>query len=117
MLDSVRDMCGSTFRKSMMLIDPRNWCNMTYILWYYHNFSNCTELVNTFLGCFWPNPLVETYIISIHKEFFLNCTSDKIIWEDPPDDILITLILVPVLLTLAMIVLVVWCSKRNDLLF
>ncbi|KAG7256115.1 hypothetical protein CRUP_024967 [Coryphaenoides rupestris] len=68
------------------------------------------------INCYWPNPLVEGYIIRVHKQFFSNCTVDHEVWVDPPDGTLTALILVPVFLTLAMIALVVWCSKRSDLL-
>ncbi|KFW89651.1 Receptor activity-modifying protein 3, partial [Phalacrocorax carbo] len=83
---------------------------------YYDNFTQCTEREANSASCFWPNPLAEGFITGIHKQFFSNCTSEKVHWEDPPDEILITLILTPVMLTCAMITLVVWCSKRSDIL-
>ncbi|MBN3305008.1 RAMP3 protein, partial [Amia calva] len=82
----------------------------------YYDFSSCTEKSAQHMGCYWPNPQVESYIISIHKHFFLNCSLDRVMWLDPPDDTLTVLIFVPVCLTLAMIALVVWCSKRSDIL-
>uniref|UniRef100_A0A3B3Z922 Receptor activity-modifying protein 3 n=1 Tax=Periophthalmus magnuspinnatus TaxID=409849 RepID=A0A3B3Z922_9GOBI len=89
------------------------WCNLTNE---YHLFTLCTETKSHYVDCYWPNPLVEGYIIRIHKLFFSNCTLEQVVWVDPPDDTLIVLILVPIFLTLAMIALVVWCSKRSDLL-
>ncbi|KAL2308072.1 hypothetical protein Nmel_001071 [Mimus melanotis] len=86
------------------------------LVWYYDNFTQCTEREANNASCFWPNPLAEGFITGIHKRFFSNCTSEKVHWEDPPDEILITLILIPVMLTCAMITLVVWCSKRSDIL-
>ncbi|CAM4515649.1 unnamed protein product, partial [Caretta caretta] len=83
---------------------------------YYDNFSLCTEREASAARCFWPNRLAQGFIIGIHKQFFSNCTSEKVPWEDPPDEILITLILIPVLLMVAMTSLVVWCSKRSDIL-
>ncbi|TFJ97311.1 putative G-protein coupled receptor 139 [Platysternon megacephalum] len=83
---------------------------------YYDNFSLCTERETNAARCFWPNRLAQGFITGIHKQFFSNCTSEKVHWEDPPDEILITLILIPVLLMVAMISLVVWCSKRSDIL-
>uniref|UniRef100_A0A3Q2CBL6 Receptor activity-modifying protein 3 n=1 Tax=Cyprinodon variegatus TaxID=28743 RepID=A0A3Q2CBL6_CYPVA len=82
----------------------------------YHIFTLCTETKSHNVDCYWPNPLVESYIIRIHKHFFSNCTMEGVKWGDPPDDTLTILILIPVFLTLAMIALVVWCSKRSDLL-
>lgn len=82
----------------------------------YHLFTLCTEAKSRLVHCYWPNPLVESYIIRIHKHFFSNCTNKQVVFVDPPDNTLTILILIPVFLTLAMIALVVWCSKRSDIL-
>lgn len=81
---------------------------------YYESFTNCTELETNVVGCYWPNPLAQSFITDIHRQFFSNCTVDRTHWEDPPDEILIPLIAVPVVLTVAMAGLVVWRSKRTD---
>ncbi|XP_028659742.1 receptor activity-modifying protein 3-like isoform X2 [Erpetoichthys calabaricus] len=108
-------LCGEYFKDQMKPIDQKNWCNLSYFIWEYHHFSTCTENFTVSEGCFWPNPLVQSYIIDIHKHYFSNCSLDQVIWEDPPDDTLAILILIPVILTILMIALVVWCSKRNDI--
>ncbi|KAM9713167.1 receptor activity-modifying protein 3 [Menidia menidia] len=110
------EICGEEFKKDMALIDPQHWCNFTHFISEYYLFTLCTENKSNMVDCYWPNPLVESYIIRIHKHFFSNCTMEQVEWVDPPDDTLTVLILVPVCLTLAMIALVVWCSKRSDLL-
>ncbi|XP_066578131.1 receptor activity-modifying protein 3 [Amia ocellicauda] len=115
-LQLVMEGCGDIFKHEMMHVDSRNWCNLTHFIWVYYDFSSCTEKSAQHMGCYWPNPQVESYIISIHKHFFLNCSLDRVMWLDPPDDTLTVLIFVPVCLTLAMIALVVWCSKRSDIL-
>ncbi|XP_030625844.1 receptor activity-modifying protein 3 [Chanos chanos] len=106
--------CGDHFKTDMASVDPRHWCNLTHFIKEYNSFSDCTERNAMDVGCFWPNPLVESYIIRIHKQFFSNCTLERVVLVDPPEDTLTILILIPVLLTLAMIALVVWCSKRSD---
>ncbi|XP_068604315.1 receptor activity-modifying protein 3-like [Brachionichthys hirsutus] len=110
------EACGDDFKRDMGLIDSQYWCNLTYFISEYHLFTLCTEAKSQNVHCYWPNPLVEGYIIRIHKHFFSNCTAQHVEWVDPPDDTLTILILVPVFLTLAMIALVVWCSKRSDIL-
>ncbi|ETE58910.1 Receptor activity-modifying protein 3, partial [Ophiophagus hannah] len=70
---------------------------------YYNNFILCTEHKVSTAKCFWPNPLAEGFITGIHRQFFTNCTSDKVHWEDPPDKILVPLIFIPILLTVAMV--------------
>ncbi|XP_029954957.1 receptor activity-modifying protein 3 [Salarias fasciatus] len=108
--------CGESFKQDMAHIDPQYWCNLTHFISEYHFFTLCTEKRSHEVNCYWPNPLVESYIIRIHKHFFSNCTMEQVVWVDPPDDTLTILILIPVFLTLAMIALVVWCSKRSDIL-
>lgn len=110
------EVCGEHFKKDMALIQPQYWCNLTYFISEYHLFTLCTEAKAKDVHCYWPNPLVEGYIIRIHKLFFSNCTVEQVVWVDPPDETLVALILVPIFLTLAMIALVVWCSKRSDVL-
>ncbi|XP_029550063.1 receptor activity-modifying protein 3 isoform X2 [Salmo trutta] len=110
------EVCGEEFKRKMDHVDPQNWCNLTHFISEYHLFSLCTETNAERINCYWPNPLVESYIIRIHKHFFSNCTLERVILVDPPDDTLTILILIPVFLTLAMIALVVWCSKRSDIL-
>ncbi|KAM4028923.1 receptor activity-modifying protein 3 [Anomaloglossus baeobatrachus] len=107
--------CGYLFEMLMMKMDSSQWCNLTKVIMYYDTLSECAEHTARNGNCFWPNNLAERFIIGIHTKFFSNCTSDTIIWEDPPDDILTALILIPVFLTAAMISLVVWCSKGGDI--
>ncbi|XP_071764351.1 receptor activity-modifying protein 3 [Centroberyx gerrardi] len=110
------EVCCEVFKRDMAHIDPQYWCNLTHFMSEYHLFTQCTETKSQSVNCYWPNPLVESYIIRIHKHFFSNCTIERVVWVDPPDDTLTILILIPVFLTLAMIALVVWCSKRSDIL-
>ncbi|KAJ8406923.1 hypothetical protein AAFF_G00291990 [Aldrovandia affinis] len=110
------EKCADQFRSDMTLIDPQNWCNITHFIGEYNLFSACTETKAVHTGCYWPNPLVESYIIRVHRHFFSNCTMERVVPVDPPDDTLTVLIAVPVFLTLVMIALVVWRSKRSDVL-
>ncbi|XP_051971027.1 receptor activity-modifying protein 3-like [Xyrauchen texanus] len=110
------EKCGEQFTRDMQLVHPHDRCNLTLFIGEYHVFSFCTENNTERIGCFWPNPLVERFIIHIHKHFFSNCTLERVIYVDPPDDMLTLLILIPIFLTLAMVLLVVWCSKRGDFL-
>ncbi|KAJ8010682.1 hypothetical protein DPEC_G00077660 [Dallia pectoralis] len=111
------EVCGEIFKREMALVDRQNWCNLTHFISQYNFFSLCSEnRSNDLSGCFWPNPLAERYMIRTHKHYFSNCTLHRLIWVDPSDDTLTILILIPIVLTLAMIALVVWCSKRSDIL-
>lgn len=110
------EVCGVYFRKDMDQVDPQNWCNLTHFISEYDVFTRCTEKKSEGIQCYWPNPLVESFIIRIHKQFFSNCSVPPLDLVDPSDETLTLLILIPVFLTLAMIAIVVWCSKRSDLL-
>ncbi|GCB62729.1 receptor activity-modifying protein 3-like [Scyliorhinus torazame] len=109
-------LCGYHFESQLNRINSSDWCNFTLIAGHYNIFSHCMESLIEKVDCFWPNPQAENYVINTHKLFFSNCTLEMTSFQDPPDKILIILITVPILLTILMIALVVWCSKRNDIL-
>ncbi|XP_029385380.1 receptor activity-modifying protein 3 isoform X2 [Echeneis naucrates] len=110
------EICGEEFKQDMAHINPQHWCNLTHFMSEYHLFTLCTETKSHTVHCYWPNPLVESYIILVHKHFFSNCTMEHVVWVDPPDNTLTILIFIPIFLTMAMITLVVWCSKKSDIL-
>ncbi|XP_065398066.1 receptor activity-modifying protein 3 isoform X1 [Macaca fascicularis] len=109
-------LCGKAFADMMGKVDVWKWCNLSEFIVYYESFTNCTEMEANIVGCYWPNPLAQGFITGIHRQFFSNCTMDKVHLEDPPDEVLIPLIIIPVVLTVAMAGLVVWRSKRTDTL-
>ncbi|XP_031194933.1 receptor activity-modifying protein 3 isoform X1 [Mastomys coucha] len=106
--------CGKAFAEMMQKVAVWKWCNLSEFIVYYESFTNCTEMETNIVGCYWPNPLAQSFITGIHRQFFSNCTMDRTHWEDPPDEVLIPLIAVPVVLTVAMAGLVVWRSKHTD---
>ncbi|XP_076974754.1 receptor activity-modifying protein 3 isoform X2 [Tamandua tetradactyla] len=106
--------CGDAFADRMQKVEVWKWCNLSEFIAYYETFTSCTEAETNFVGCYWPNPLAEGFITSIHRRFFSNCTMDETHWEDPPDVVLIPLVALPVLLTIVMAGLVVWCNQHGD---
>uniref|UniRef100_A0A0D9RT79 Receptor activity-modifying protein 3 n=1 Tax=Chlorocebus sabaeus TaxID=60711 RepID=A0A0D9RT79_CHLSB len=95
-------LCGKAFADMMGKLDVWKWCNLSEFIVYYESFTNCTEMEANIVGCYWPNPLAQGFITGIHRQFFSNCTMDKVHLEDPPDEVLIPLIIIPVVLTVAM---------------
>lgn len=85
-----------------------------YFRRYYAIFTNCTETGSNAVGCYWPNPLAQSFLSGVHRQFFSNCSVDRAQWEDPPDEVLVPLIALPVLLTVAVAALVVWRSKHTE---
>lgn len=65
------EVCGEEFKRNMEHIDSQHWCNLTSFISEYHQFTHCTEEKSRKVNCYWPNPLVESYMIQIHKLFFL----------------------------------------------
>ncbi|XP_062943530.1 receptor activity-modifying protein 3 [Cynocephalus volans] len=106
--------CGQAFAHMMRKVDMWKWCDLSQFIAYYESFTNCTQMETNISGCYWPNPLAQGFISGVHRQFFSNCTMDRVHWEDPPDEVLIPLIIVPVLLTVAMAGLVVWRSQHTD---
>nr|XP_023414387.1 receptor activity-modifying protein 3 [Loxodonta africana] len=106
--------CGKAFADVMQELDIWKWCNLSEFIVYYEIFTACTEVETNTVGCYWPNHLAEGFITRIHRQFFSNCTVERTHWEDPPDEILIPLITAPILLTVAMAGLVLWCSRSSD---
>ncbi|XP_059963684.1 receptor activity-modifying protein 3 [Mesoplodon densirostris] len=106
--------CGKTFAERMKKVEVWKWCNLSEFIVYYESFTNCTEVETNVLGCYWPNPLAESFIAGVHRRFFQNCSVDRQHWKDPPDEILIPLIALPILLTVVMTGVVVWRSKRTN---
>uniref|UniRef100_A0A8C3YBC9 Receptor activity-modifying protein 3 n=1 Tax=Catagonus wagneri TaxID=51154 RepID=A0A8C3YBC9_9CETA len=105
--------CGRTFAEMMKKVEVWKWCNLSEFIVYYESCTNCTEAESNVVGCYWPKPLAQSFITGVHRRYFHNCSVDRQRWQDPPDEILIPLIVAPVLLTLAMTGLVVWRSKRT----
>lgn len=75
----------------------------------------CLEQVSKLLGCFFPNSQIQDLFFSIHSQYFHNCTKEEdqdII--DPPEEIMVTLILVPVSLIPILVYMVVRNSKVQE---
>ncbi|XP_073891150.1 receptor activity-modifying protein 3 isoform X4 [Macaca fascicularis] len=80
-------LCGKAFADMMGKVDVWKWCNLSEFIVYYESFTNCTEMEANIVGCYWPNPLAQGFITGIHRQFFSNCTMDKVHLEDPPDEV------------------------------
>lgn len=75
----------------------------------------CLEMVSHHFYCYYPNPSTYDIFISVHSEYFHNCTEDEDEdMIDPPENILVTLILVPVSLIPILVYMVVRNSRVED---
>ncbi|XP_075891167.1 receptor activity-modifying protein 1 [Nelusetta ayraudi] len=107
--------CVYPFHQAMTLISPEDWCVLENVIRPYNEMTLCLEQVSKFLGCFFPNSQIQDFFFSIHSQYFHNCTKEEdqdII--DPPEEIMVTLILVPVSLIPILIYMVVRNSKVQE---
>ncbi|GCC36504.1 hypothetical protein chiPu_0014998 [Chiloscyllium punctatum] len=81
---------------------------------YYWDLTNCTFLIANKMDCFWPNQVVDQFFVTVHKEYFANCSVSGRGLGDPPNNIIGPFIMIPVMVTLLMTALVVWRSKQNE---
>lgn len=75
--------------------------------------SKCLEEVSQYFNCFYPNPHIQNFYISVHSEYFHRCTNE----EDEhvlDEKILIALVLVPVSLIPILVFMVVRKSKVQE---
>ncbi|KAM9436100.1 receptor activity-modifying protein 3 isoform 1-T2 [Clarias gariepinus] len=107
------EVCGEQFKTDMAELNLTNQCNIAYFIREYDFFTTCTETIAVKIGCFWPHPVVEHYIILIHEQFFSNCTHESMVGSDFEELIVNVIIIFTVFLTLAIVAIVAWFSKQS----
>lgn len=95
-------------------VGQKLWCDWGETLSSYGDLTNCTILIANKMDCFWPNQVVDQFFLTIHKEYFENCSVSGRALGDPPNNIVGPFIAIPVMITLFVTALVVWRSKRNE---
>lgn len=61
-----------------------------------------------------PNPWAERIIFEAHRIHFANCSLVQPTFSDPPEDVLLAMIMVPICLIPFLVTLVVWRSKDPE---
>ncbi|XP_069790452.1 receptor activity-modifying protein 1 [Narcine bancroftii] len=110
----IQHICLDTYRFQMIDIGQKLWCDWEETLSSYRDLTNCTFLIANKMDCFWPNQVVDLFFITVHSEYFANCSSSGRALGDPPNNIVGPFIMIPVMITLLITALVVWRSKRNE---
>lgn len=59
----------------------------------------------------YPNALAESYIFQSHHHYFQNCSAGSQAYFDPPEDVLLAMIIAPICLIPFLVTLVIWRSK------
>ncbi|GAB1296860.1 Receptor activity-modifying protein 2 [Apodemus speciosus] len=104
--------CWYSYQSSMDSV--KDWCNWTLISRHYSNLQYCLEYEADKFGLGFPNPLAESIILEAHLIHFANCSVVQPTFSDPPEDVLLAMIIAPICLIPFLVTLVVWRSKDSD---
>uniref|UniRef100_A0A8C9UBI9 Receptor activity modifying protein 2 n=1 Tax=Serinus canaria TaxID=9135 RepID=A0A8C9UBI9_SERCA len=77
----------------------------------YSELQLCLEEWAERLNHSYPNALAEQYIFQSHHLYFHNCTLEHPVYFDPPEDVLLAMIIAPICLIPFLVTLVIWRSK------
>ncbi|CAI5789764.1 activity-modifying 2 [Podarcis lilfordi] len=108
--------CWRDFEKQMANITEEHWCEWMVIRRPYNELRECLEKWAERLKYGYPNTLAHNYITYGHRMYFLNCSVRNAL-QDPPDDILLPLIITPICLIPFLVTLVVLKSKDGEMKF
>ncbi|CAB1312205.1 unnamed protein product [Coregonus sp. 'balchen'] len=104
-------MCWEMFHTEMKDINKELWCEWDQVIRPYNQLTKCIESWTTYLGCYFPNQVVQDFFIQIHSHFFQACPEEEQLFPDAPSGVVLTLTLIPVSLIPILVFLVVWKSK------
>ncbi|XP_075385598.1 receptor activity-modifying protein 1 [Tenrec ecaudatus] len=110
----IRELCLGPFQQDMEALGQTHWCDWNRTLGTYSELTKCTRHVANQLECFWPNAEVDRFFVTVHRHYFNSCPVSGRAVRDPPDSILCPFVLVPILVTLLVTLVVVWCSKSRE---
>ncbi|XP_034414818.1 receptor activity-modifying protein 3-like [Cyclopterus lumpus] len=106
--------CGQRFHTDMEPVSPEDRCVLEEVMRPYNELMLCLELLSDSAGCYYPNPITEDFFLSIHSNYFHNCSKDDLLFEDAPHELVVALTLVPVSLIPVLVYLVVCKSGVKE---
>ncbi|XP_053767896.1 receptor activity-modifying protein 2 isoform X1 [Desmodus rotundus] len=107
------ELCWQNYTSLMDSVKGQ-WCNWTTISRPYSNLQSCLERNSDHFYLGFPNPLAEQFIFDTHRIHFANCSLVQTTLSDPPEDVLLAMIIAPICLIPFLVTLVVWRSKDNE---
>ncbi|XP_028712691.1 receptor activity-modifying protein 2 [Peromyscus leucopus] len=102
------------FDYKSLMDSVKDWCNWTLISRHYSDLQYCLEYQAERFGRGFPNPFAERIIFKTHLIHFANCSLVQPTFSDPPEDVLLAMIIAPICLIPFLVTLVVWRSKDSD---
>ncbi|XP_078385680.1 receptor activity-modifying protein 2 [Cetorhinus maximus] len=115
LFDLAYTICATRFERQIKNIGDQQWCNWTAIASLYSNLTDCSERVMEVCNSYWPNAVGEQLLILMHTRYFKDCNMvENRTLIDPPENIVLGLIIAPICIIPIMVALVVWCSKNTE---
>ncbi|XP_058531372.1 receptor activity-modifying protein 2 [Ochotona princeps] len=105
--------CWNRYKNQMDTIE-KDWCNWAVISRPYSDLQECLEHSAEVFSLGFPNPLAERVILDTHQIHFANCSLVQPTFSDPPEDVLLAMIIAPICLIPFLVTLVVWKSKDSE---
>ncbi|KAG3268886.1 receptor activity-modifying protein 2 [Ictidomys tridecemlineatus] len=106
-------LCWQGYKIYMDSIE-KDWCDWTVISRPYSELRDCLEHEAEEFGLGFPNPWAEKIIFDTHLIHFANCSLVQPSFSDPPEDVLLAMIIAPICLIPFLVTLVVWRSKDSE---
>ncbi|NWT61072.1 RAMP2 protein, partial [Erythrocercus mccallii] len=103
--------CWDYFVYLMRNVTTSELCEWKVISRPYSELQGCLEYWAERLNYSYPNALAEHYIFQSHHRYFHNCTLEHPVYFDPPEDVLLAMIIAPICLIPFLVTLVIWRSK------
>ncbi|XP_038635338.1 receptor activity-modifying protein 1-like [Scyliorhinus canicula] len=111
----VRSYCGKIFEEQTQNIGQQQWCNWTAIASFYSDLTSCSEHVMEYARSYWPNEVGESFFILVHSHYFKDCNMlENQALIDPPENIVLGLVIAPICIIPIMVMMVIWCSKNTE---
>uniref|UniRef100_A0A8D2LQ77 Receptor activity modifying protein 2 n=2 Tax=Varanus komodoensis TaxID=61221 RepID=A0A8D2LQ77_VARKO len=99
----------------MANVSKVHWCEWRAVSRPYSELRRCLEDWADKLNVGYPNTLAENYIVYSHRLYFRNCTMEHPPLLDPPENVLLPLIITPICLIPFLVMLVVLKSKDGEM--
>ncbi|XP_021233556.1 receptor activity-modifying protein 2 isoform X2 [Numida meleagris] len=103
--------CWEFFMHLMQNVTGTQLCEWKVISRPYSFLQKCLEDWADNLNYSYPNTLAESYIFQSHHRYFQNCSAGSQAYFDPPEDVLLAMIIAPICLIPFLVTLVIWRSK------
>ncbi|NXR62675.1 RAMP2 protein, partial [Rhadina sibilatrix] len=108
---NITQQCWDYFVYLMRNVSTLELCEWKVISRPYSELQGCLEYGAERLNYSYPNALAEQYIFQSHHSYFHNCTLEHPAYFDPPEDVLLAMIIAPICLIPFLVTLVIWRSK------